>query len=80
MWNGDGEGDVHEPEQSSMGVCQRPHQPARLVADIEIESHLETVESFEPEAHGGEQKNPNPTELQMKPVSSSLSFFRMDLV
>lgn len=75
----DRERDVNETQESAVRVREGPHQPARFVPDVEIQSCLETMEPLENEAHGREQKYPDPPELQMKLGETRLTIFQDDL-
>ena len=60
-------GHVEQTEERPMRVRERPHEPSRLVADVEIHSRLQSVETFEHEAAHREDEDPHPPELQVKP-------------
>ena len=51
---GDRERDGQQPGQRAVRMSHCPHQPTRLVADIEIQSLLEPMEPLENDSRGGE--------------------------
>src|SRR5262249_32883107 len=59
------EQDVDRPEQRPVRVGQAPHQPARLVGNVEVETDLEVVERLQDQAEAGKHQQPPPAEAQV---------------